>query len=112
MVTSSLPSRIVGATDIDDDSIIHWVRTAATAAAAPTRVAPPAAAPRIATSPSRADRRWPRHRPDATRRSARLRRATVPPCPPQGLVEEGKGPVQIGEEWFVLKRVASDDGHH
>lgn len=50
-VTSSLPSRIVGATDAMDDSIIHW-----------------------------------------------------------GLVEEGKGPVQIGEEFFVLKRVKDD--HH
>lgn len=55
-VTSTLASRIVGATDIDDDSIIHW-----------------------------------------------------------GLVEEGKPPVKIGEEYFVLKRTASDahhDAHH
>jgi CubicO group peptidase (beta-lactamase class C family) len=56
-VTSSLSSRIVGATDPDDDSIIHW-----------------------------------------------------------GLVEEGKGPVQIGDEWFALKRVKDAAGgahaHH
>jgi cytochrome c oxidase subunit 5b len=57
-VTSSLASRIVGATDPDDDSIIHW-----------------------------------------------------------GLVEEGKGPVQIGDEWFALKRVrdagaGGHGGHH
>lgn len=52
-VTSSLASRIVGATDPDDDSIIHW-----------------------------------------------------------GLVEEGKGPVQIGDEWFALKRVRDAAGGH
>jgi len=52
-VTSTLASRIVGATDVDDDSIIHW-----------------------------------------------------------GLVEEGKPPVQIGEEFFVLSRVADAAGEH
>jgi hypothetical protein len=50
-VTSSLASRIVGATDGDDDSIIHW-----------------------------------------------------------GLVEEGKPPTKIGEEYFVLHRVADAAG--
>ena len=48
-VTSTLASRIVGATDGDDDSIIHW-----------------------------------------------------------GLVEEGRPPVRIGEEFFVLHRVAEE----
>jgi len=53
-VTSTLSSRIVGATDVDDDAIIHW-----------------------------------------------------------GLVEEGKPPVQIGEEFFVLKKVGDGHaGHH
>ena len=52
-VTSTLASRIVGATDGDDDSIIHW-----------------------------------------------------------GLVEEGKPPVRIGEEFFVLQRVAEEGAGH
>ncbi len=52
-VTSSLSSRIVGATDADDDSIIHW-----------------------------------------------------------GLVEEGKPPTKIGEEFFILHRVADAAGGH
>ena len=52
-VASTLTSRIVGATDVDDDSIIHW-----------------------------------------------------------GLVEEGKPPVKIGEEYFVLKRSATIPESH
>jgi len=54
-VVSTLSQRVVGATDVDDDSIVHW-----------------------------------------------------------GLVEEGKPPVKIGEEYFVLKRLADGGGggHH
>ena len=51
-VTSTLPTRIVGATDPDDDSIVCW-----------------------------------------------------------GLLEEGKPPLQIGGEWFVLKRTG-EAAHH
>lgn len=92
-VTSSLPSRIVGATDAIDDSIIHWVRPLVALRPAPR-------APRALLLPSLLL---------TAAASVKCKPSAHAPAPStlifQGLVEEGKGPVKIGEEYFMLKRV-------